>query len=53
MFWPGLQGADSCAIDDPMTVADVKAEAYKLPDSFEWSSCDLTDAKCKVGTRSY
>ena len=34
-------------IDDPMTVADVKQEGYKLPDSFEWSSCDMTDEKTK------
>lgn len=39
----GVEGA----IDDPMTVADVKQEAYKLPDSFEWSSCDMTDEKTK------
>ena len=32
-------------IDDPMTIADVKQEAYPLPESFEWSSCDLADAK--------
>ena len=32
-------------IDDPMTVADVRQEGYALPDSFEWCSCDMNDAK--------
>ena len=32
-------------IDDPMTVADVRQEGYSLPDSFEWCSCDMNDAK--------
>lgn len=35
-------------IDDPMTVADVRQEPYKLPDAFEWSSCDMTDKKTKA-----
>jgi glycylpeptide N-tetradecanoyltransferase len=35
------------AIDEPMGVDGVKQDAYKLPDSFEWSSCDMTDAKTK------
>ena len=24
-----------------LPVADVQQEGYKLPDSFEWSSCDM------------
>ena len=34
-------------IDDPIAVADVKQETYKLPDAFEWSSCDLTNDTTK------
>ena len=34
-------------IDDPIAVADVKQEPYKLPDAFEWSSCDLTNYTTK------
>ena len=40
----GPQGVEG-PIDDPITVADVKQDAYKLPDSFEWSSCDMEDEK--------
>lgn len=42
----GPEGAEG-PIDDPMTVADVKQDGYKLPESFEWSSCDMTDEKTK------
>ena len=38
---PGPEGP----IDDPMTIADVKQEEYSLPESFEWSSCDMADPK--------
>lgn len=34
---------ESGQIDEPKTVADVRAEGYGLPNGFEWVDCDIMD----------
>lgn len=40
---PDGEVPDDGPVDAPKTISDVKQEPYRLPDSFEWCTCDMNN----------